>query len=290
MDPFQEKMDEKNKDNELVRKALTGDQESLEKLILRHQGWIYNIAFRMVLNRSDAEDITQEILIKVISRLSGYDRNKAAFRTWLYRIVVNHVINMKNGRAEITVTHFDDFALAIENIPDNNLDDTPDKELLIEESKIGCMTAMLLCLTRKQRIVFILGEIFTLHDKLGSEILEITRENFRKRLSRARKRLYNFMNRKCGLLNRNNPCRCANKAKGFIDTGWVDPNNIVYYQGKLQKVKDIISEKSRYFNESYYLQYNKLYREHPFYKSPDFVNWFRKIIQNNKFKDIFHLQ
>ena len=85
-------------DSELVTSARAGSRESLELLITRHQPWIYNVARRMVYNPSDAEDATQEILIKVITKLSAFE-GRSSFRTWLYRIVVNHLLNMKRGRS-----------------------------------------------------------------------------------------------------------------------------------------------------------------------------------------------
>jgi RNA polymerase sigma factor (sigma-70 family) len=57
-------------------------------LIARHQAWIYNIVLRMVYNPYDAEDATQEILIKLLNSLSTFE-GRSQFRTWLYRIVVN---------------------------------------------------------------------------------------------------------------------------------------------------------------------------------------------------------
>src|SRR5260370_42011875 len=83
----------------LVMGARSGDRQALEDLIERHQGWIYNSAVRMLYHPQDAEDETQEILIKVLTRLSSFE-GRSSFRTWLYRIVVNHVLNMKRGRAE----------------------------------------------------------------------------------------------------------------------------------------------------------------------------------------------
>ena len=106
--PFAADSNEDTKDSELIRQALGGNKESLEQLVLRHQAWIYNIAFRMVLVAEDAEDVTQEILIKMITKLSTYDSKKASFRTWLYRIVVNHVINMKKRGYEEAVSVLED--------------------------------------------------------------------------------------------------------------------------------------------------------------------------------------
>src|SRR5260370_13982890 len=80
--------------------ARSGDRQALEELIERHQTWIYNIAVRMLYHPQDAEDATQEILIKLLTRLSSFE-GRSSFRTWLYRIVVNHVLNMKRGRVEV---------------------------------------------------------------------------------------------------------------------------------------------------------------------------------------------
>src|SRR6516225_447363 len=90
-------------DAELVEKAKGGDRAALEDRVLRHQAWIYNIAVRMVFQPHDAEEVTQEVLVKVITKLSTF-KGESKFRTWLYRIAVNHVLNMKRRRAEAQVT------------------------------------------------------------------------------------------------------------------------------------------------------------------------------------------
>jgi RNA polymerase sigma factor (sigma-70 family) len=86
-------------DRALIDRIAQGSRDALETLIARHQGWIYNIVLRMVYFPEDAEDVTQEILIKLLTSLSSFE-GRSRFRTWLYRIVVNHVLNMKRSRAE----------------------------------------------------------------------------------------------------------------------------------------------------------------------------------------------
>src|SRR5947207_2976844 len=92
--PFTELVQDDFEDSELVEKAKLGDRDALERLIMRHQAWIYNIAVRMVFQAHDAEEVTQEVLVKVITNLGAFKGN-SKFRTWLYRIVTNHVLNMK---------------------------------------------------------------------------------------------------------------------------------------------------------------------------------------------------
>jgi RNA polymerase sigma factor (sigma-70 family) len=99
VNPFIEKKSTDQKDEQLIEEALLGNKKSLEDLIYRHQAWIYNIALRMVFYPQEAEDITQEVLIKIITKLSTF-RKESSFRTWAYRIVINQVLNMKKSLGE----------------------------------------------------------------------------------------------------------------------------------------------------------------------------------------------
>ena len=86
---------------------------------------------------------------------------------------------------------------------------------------------MLLCLDRKQRLIFMLGEILGATDTVGGEVLEISAYSLRQRLARARRDLHSFMNDQCGLVNKRNPCRCPKKTRGFIEHGHVDPHQLL---------------------------------------------------------------
>jgi len=86
-------------------------------------------------------------------------------------------------------------------------------------------------------LIYILGEIFDVTDALGAELLEISPDNFHQRLARARRDLHNFMNDKCGLVNRANPCRCAKKTRGFIQAGYVDPEKLLFARERVLQVR-----------------------------------------------------
>jgi RNA polymerase sigma factor (sigma-70 family) len=134
--PFTEVAGSDATDAELVEQAKNGDRTALEKLVLRHQAWIYNIAVRMVFQPHDAEEVTQEVLVKVITKLSTF-KGESAFRTWLYRIAANHVLNMKRRWAETRTTTFADYGAAIEGTPDLDLPDPKtvpvEVSMLVEE-------------------------------------------------------------------------------------------------------------------------------------------------------------
>src|SRR6267142_3096865 len=136
-------------DRALVARARSGSREALEELVRRHQGWIYNIAVRMLYHPHDAEDATQEILLKAVTRLSSFE-GRSSFRTWLYRIVVNHVLNMKRGRVEQTSISFRSYAQALDSTPDLDLPDPSNApaevRLIVDEARLSCTFGMLLCL------------------------------------------------------------------------------------------------------------------------------------------------
>src|SRR6266550_9508250 len=122
VNPFAEVVEDDVDDAHLVEQAKKGSRAALEKLVLRHQAWIYNIAVRMVFHPQDAEEVTQEVLVKVVTKLSTF-KGESKFRTWLYRIAANHVLNMKRRSAETKVTTFADYGAAINRTPNLDLPD-----------------------------------------------------------------------------------------------------------------------------------------------------------------------
>lgn len=276
-------------DKYLVQCVQLGSKEALELLIARHQRWIYNIALRMVCLPQDAEDATQEILIKLLTKLSTF-RGESQFRTWLYRLVVNHLLNMKRARAEARTMSFEDYGRELDSTPEDDLaapdSQRPDARLLIEEAKIGCTSAMLLCLNREQRLVYVLGEIFGVTDRVGAELLDISRDNFRQKLARARRDLYNFMQGKCGLVKASNPCRCAKKTQGFIQLGYLDPQHLLFARERMVQVREVAEKRSEHL-DALYDAYAEIHRNHPFHNSPDFVASLRALIERTDFQSAF---
>lgn len=253
-------------DQELIAQAVSGDRSSLSELVKRHQQYIFNIAMKMINNVEDAEDVTQEILVKLVTSLAKYDASKGRFRTWLYRITFNHFLNIKKQPYEKMVTSFDVFFDYIEGTPVNDLTEDEEKEmqLEIEESKVACMAGMLMCLSREQRLVYIIGEVFEIDHQLASEIFEVTPDNFRQKLSRARKDLHQWMHNRCGLVNESNPCRCPKKTKGFIQSGWVNTENMNWHSNYTKRIFEMSETKIDAVLTDIDDIYGRLYRDHPF--------------------------
>ena len=290
--PFAEVAGDDEGDVELVRRAKNGHRDALERLVLRHQAWIYNIAVRMVFDPQDAEDVTQEVLVKAVTRLSTF-QEESKFRTWLYRITANHVLNMKRRGGETHLQTFSTYAAAINQTPDLDLPDSKsvpvDLPLLVEEAKIACTTGMLLCLDRRQRLIFTLGEIFGVSDTVGSEVMEMTPDNFRQCLARARRDLYQFMNNQCGLVNTSNPCRCPKKTEGFIKDGHVDPHHLIFAAGHVQRINEAAADTVREIDDAVDRSYAAIYRDHPFLESPDQARWLRGMLDRPDVRTTLHL-
>ena len=284
--PLADDVPSEREDQNLVARARSGDRKALEDLIREHQGWIYNIALRMLFHPQDAEDATQEILIKAVTRLSSFE-GRSSFRTWLYRIVVNHVLNMRRGRVEDPAIDFRMYGEELDKTPDLDLPDpkgeSPDANLLVTEAMLACTSGMLLCFDREQRLAYILGAIFGLSDTVAAEVLEITAENFRQRLARARRDLRNFMNDKCGLVNQANPCRCAKKTRGFIEAGHVDPQNLLFIRERVCEVREAAS-KTYETVKTLDAKCADIYRRHPFYKAPDLAQIVRRLVESPALK------
>lgn len=278
-------------DQDLVRLVQAGSRAALEELLARHQPWIYNLALRMVYQPADAEDATQEVLIKLLTRLSTFD-GRSSLRTWLYRVAINHLLNMKRSAAESRELTFAQYGRNLDHTPDADLPDLQavpvDAQLLIAEARIGCTSGMLLCLDREQRLIFILGSIFGVSAAVGAELLELSRDNFRQRLARARRDLRNFMQDKCGLVNTANPCRCVKKTRGFITAGHIDPGNLRFARERVTHVRDVAaraSDEITGLDEAY----AEVHRDHPFQNSPDFVAQLRELMNRPELRSTLEL-
>ncbi len=284
--------DIKTSDTILIEQSLAGHKEALENLIKKHQDWIYNVALTFVGDKDEAADLTQEVLIKIVTKLDSF-KQKSSFKTWAYRIVKNHFLNMKRGKNETVPLTFEAFGHGLDQLPNESLSNysyEAENHVLVEEAKISCMRGMLLCLDREQRMIYIIGELFEFTDTIGSEIMDISKENFRVKLHRAKKQLYNFMDSKCGLINKNNPCRCARKTAGFIKMGYVDPINLHFQKNTIAKINNMIDNKLETYKGEIISEYQKLFQEHPFLQSPDKLKSIKNLLSSKTIKETFNFE
>jgi DNA-directed RNA polymerase specialized sigma24 family protein len=179
----------------------------------------------MLWNREDAEDAAQEILVRVVTRLGQFDF-RSHLRTWVYRVAVNYLLDVKKSPVERMRLNFDRFG---EDLGEGLSSDGPaeaERSLLTEEVKIGCTLGMLQCLDRPHRLAYILGEILELSGPEAADALQIGADLFRKQLQHARATIVAFTQRYCGLVSDDAACACHRRVPAAVRMGRVHLDSI----------------------------------------------------------------
>lgn len=204
-------------DPALLCAATQGDLAALDQVLAAVQPGIHNLAVRMLGQRDDAAEATQEILLKIVTHLGGF-RGDAAFSTWVWRVARNHLLTAATRSAETPEVSLEglaerlqaglDHADALARAHGEPGPLTPQDKLEARQVALACTQGMLMTLNREQRLAYVLDTVFGLPSKEAAAVLDITPEAYRQRLSRARGQLDAFVAQTCGLANPKAPCRC----------------------------------------------------------------------------------
>lgn len=218
-----------NETFEFIDKAVSGDKQALQSILLSVQDMIYNLSLRMLGSPHDAEDAVQEIMIRIITQLSAF-RKESAFSTWVYRIATNYLINCKKYMFAQRPLSFEYYG---EDINAGFVQNTEyltggvDEAILTEELKQSCTNVMLQCLDTESRCIYVLGIMFKADSRVCGEILGITSDAYRQRLSRIRKKVASFLSDYCGL-SKSGACNCQKRVGYAIQTHRLNPKNLEY--------------------------------------------------------------
>jgi len=215
---------------ERVRLAQGGDRAALEGVVKEIQPQMYGLALRFLWHPDDAQDATQEILVRIVTKLASF-RGESGFRTWAFQVACNALRTLRRQRMERPGMSLEAFAADLATgLSDSPLVTSPpvEESLLWEEVRIGCTTAMLLCLDREHRLAYILGEILELDHRTAAAALDVSPNAYRQRLARARAGIVGLMKARCGLAHPGNPCRCRRRVATAIDRGHLDPRRLLF--------------------------------------------------------------
>ncbi len=211
----------------LIGRAVAGDKEALGTVLECVQDLVFNLSLRMLGTFPDAEDASQDILLKIVTHLSTF-KGESAFSTWVFRIAVNHLKDYKKHMfAKMPLS----FAFYGEDIKNAKIDDVPDltqnveQSVLAEELKLSCTNVMLQCLDAEERCIFIMGTMFQVDSRIAGEILEITPETYRQRLSRVRRKVADFLSEYCGEYG-SGTCKCAQRVNYAIQNHRIAPDRL----------------------------------------------------------------
>ena len=229
----------------LVDKATAGDKEALETLVTGVQDIVFNLSLRMLGTFPDAEDATQDILLKMITHLSSF-RGDSSFTTWVFRIAVNHLKNYKKHMFAQYPLSFEYYGDDIEN---GKIQDVPDltqnveKDILAEELKMSCTNVMLQCLDTESRCIFILGTMFKIDSRIAGDILEMTPEAYRQRLSRIRRKMADFLEQYCREYG-GGRCKCKDRVNYAIQNHRINPKQLDYTAAEEISVQTMMDVKN----------------------------------------------
>lgn len=178
----------------LIKKAIKGDVDAFEKIVLFYEKKIYNIAFQMFKNEHDAYDASQEVFIKVYKSIDKFNFN-ASFSTWLHRIAVNTCIDEYRKKKRKTHISLDEPVETESNSIERQIEDksmTPE-EVIIQNENVNEMRAAIRQLNEDHRIIIILRDIKGYSYEEITNILECSIGTVKSRLSRARNALKNII-------------------------------------------------------------------------------------------------
>jgi len=190
-------------DTLLVRDAKAGDAAAFEALVSRHERQVYSLAYRILQNSHDAEDVTQQAFTSVIEHLAGF-REEASFATWLNRIATFAALKVIRKRKGLDTVSLEEATEPREDYdsiphPEYIADWKQSPEQLVERNETRrLLDGALAQLDEKHRIVFVLRDVEGLSVKETAEALGLSEANVKMRLLRARLQLRELLTRKLG--------------------------------------------------------------------------------------------
>ncbi len=232
--------------SELIQKATAGDKKALETVLVSVQDLAFNLALRMLGTFPDAEDATQDILLKIITHLSSF-KGESSFSTWVFRIASNHLKDYQKHMFARFPLSFEYYGEDIKNADIHDLPDLTqnvEKSVLAEELKLSCTNVMLQCLDAESRCIFILGTMFKVDSRIAGDILGITPEAYRQRLSRIRRKVADFLKEYCGEFG-NGTCHCVDRINYAIQNHRINPAQLDFTTAvskEMLEVKEAMEE------------------------------------------------
>jgi len=168
-------------DGELVRRVRIGDRSAFNQLVLKYRSRVMGVAARMIGDRAEAEDLAQDVFVKVYNSLRDF-HGEALFSTWLYRITANSCLNRrKRKKREQRLKE-----VMIDMEPVGSAGASTPHALLERRQLQAFLEKTIQALPEDQRLVLILRDIEGLSYDEIADCLSVELGTVRSRLHRAR--------------------------------------------------------------------------------------------------------
>lgn len=198
------------------------DRERAQAIVEPHWRRLFNFVFRLTLDRDRAERYLMDIYGGAAEHGDAIPTDPAELEVWLLNLA-NAMLEQRLPRQpEVNFDILDETLRSEATRTDvvRSLSD-PDRDFLLWELKQGCMTAVINCLPPGERAAFTVCHVLKLSDAAAAKSLGITESAYKVRLSRARKKIGDYLAPRCEHVNPMNPCHCPARVgtalhKGFI--------------------------------------------------------------------------
>jgi len=186
----------------LLIKAKSGDIEAFEQLVEVYEKKVFNIALRMIGNYDDANDIAQEVFIRVYKSLGGF-KEQSAFSTWIYRITTNVCLDELRKRKNKKVVYIDEDVKSDDGEIKRQFEATePTPEIVAEKNYVRqVVNDAIQKLSEEHRTVIILRDIQGFSYEEIAKITKCPEGTVKSRINRARQALKDILSTKKELLN-----------------------------------------------------------------------------------------
>ncbi len=171
----------------LVEMSANGDIEAFETLLKTHRKKVYNIALRMTKNPEDAQELSQDALIRAFTAIKKF-RGDSSFSTWLYRITMNVCTDFLRKKNKTIVISLEQGAVGNENDTSVQLpEDGPGPDIISEKSQLKELVRKAMdSLSAEHRQVLVLRDLMDLTYKDIARTLGINEGTIKSRINRAR--------------------------------------------------------------------------------------------------------
>ncbi|MCX5744326.1 MAG: RNA polymerase sigma factor [Proteobacteria bacterium] len=200
------------------------DRDRVHALVEPHWKRLYNFVFRLTLDRERAERYLRDVFEVALGKLAECPAEASATEVWLLGLASALLDERLPRQPEVNFDILDETLRSEATRTDvvRSLSD-PQRDFMLWELKQGCMTSVINCLPPGERAAFVVCHVLKLADGPAATCLGITESAYKVRLSRARKKVGDYLAPRCEHVNPMNPCRCPARVGTALHKGFIRP-------------------------------------------------------------------
>ncbi|MFO1041727.1 MAG: sigma-70 family RNA polymerase sigma factor [Planctomycetaceae bacterium] len=216
----------------IVDRAQKGDESAFQELVSRHQRELASYFYRMTGSRADAEDLSQELWMRVLRNLSEF-RQRSSFRTWIFaiatRLAMDHhrAIERWPADAQDRAKEMAESGLDTANELRRVQRDTAQGRYEMREHIDFCLTCLMKTLPLDQQLAIMLSDIYSFKNTESAEILGVTLSVAKHLLHEARRTLDRIFEHRCALINKQGVCHQCSELNGFFNPSQHDQERLL---------------------------------------------------------------